>query len=65
MTVCGESQEESRSPITLSSASFITPRSTLRGCCWNIRMLFQVGKIANAMKEFKSSGMDILGLSEM
>jgi hypothetical protein len=52
MTVCGESQEESRSPITLSTASLIIPKSTLRVGSWNIRTLFQVGKTANLMKEF-------------
>ena len=65
MTVCGESQEGSRNPITLSSASLITLKSTLRVGCWNIRTLLQVGKTANVMNEFKNYKLDILRLSEM
>ena len=58
MTACGD-QEESKSPITLFCASPITPKSTLRVGCLNIRTLLQVGK------EFRKYRLDILGLSKM
>ena len=65
MTVYGESREESRSPIRLSNASLTLPKSTLRVGCWNVRTLFQVGKTANVVNEFRKYRLDILGLSEM
>ena len=65
MTVCGESQEESRRPITLSSASLITPESTLSVGCWNIRTLLQVTKTAHLMNEVRKYRLDILGMSGM
>ena len=65
MTVYGESREESRSPIRLSNASLTSPKSTLTVGCWNVRTLFQVGKTANVVNEFRKYRLDILGLSEM
>ena len=66
MTACGD-QEESKSPITLFCASPITPKSTLRVGCLNIRTLFQVGKTVNVMKEFRKyrQGMRWTGFGKM
>ena len=33
--------------------------------CWNIRTLFQVGKPANVMKEYKKNGLDKAGFGEI
>lgn len=67
MTIGGERREESRSPITLQNASeaLITPTATLRVGCWNATTLFQVGRTANVLKEFRKYRLDILGLSEI
>ena len=45
--------------------SLTTPKSTLRVGCWNVRTMYQVGKTANIMREFRRYGLCILGLSEI
>ena len=60
-----ETAKRNLDPVTMFSASLITPKSTLRVGCLNISTLFQVGKTATVMKEFRKYRLDILGLTTM
>ena len=44
--------------------SLLSPKSTLRIANWNVRTLFQAGKLAQVTREFRDYGLNILGMSE-
>ena len=62
MTRLGQSREEAQHPMknNLLSAKAMTTVGT-----WNVRTLFQSGKMAQATKEFQKYRLDILGLTEV
>ena len=42
----------------------LKPKRRTRVACWNVRTLYQTGKLAQAVTEFKNYQLDILGVSE-
>ena len=65
MTAHGESQTESRRLRMSHKPSLTTPKDMLKIGCWNVRTMYQVGKTANIMKEFRKYNLNIMGISEM
>ena len=65
MTDVGQSRKDPRNMIKSPGTSLLTPKTTLRLGCWNVRTLYQIGKTANVTKEFRTYNLDILGLSEV
>ena len=47
------------------TADALKPKTTTRVGFWNVRTLYQTGKLAQATKEFDSYNLDLLGLSEV
>ena len=43
----------------------VSNKAMLKTATWNVRTLFQKGKLANAQQEMNRLGIDILGLSEI
>jgi endonuclease/exonuclease/phosphatase family metal-dependent hydrolase len=59
MTCPGESPREARSPINLLST-----RTSIRIGTWNVRTLYETGKIAQVANEMRKYRIKVLGLSE-
>lgn len=49
----------------LKWGSFLSAKSLTRIGTWNVRTLYQCGKLEQVLQEFKNYNMDILGLSEV
>ena len=62
MKVLDESPKEVQHPI---HAKILSAKSTTRIGTWNVRTLYQCGKLAQLCKEFDNYRMDIMGISEM
>ncbi len=62
MTVPDESRKEVQDP---TRSSILSAETTTRIGTWNVRTLYQCGKLAQLLYEFHNYRMDILGLSEM
>ena len=62
MTMLDQSRKETECPMknSMISASKITGLAT-----WNIRTLFQTGKMAQVIREFENYQLDILELTEI
>ena len=43
---------------------FLKPKKKMRVACWNIRTLYQTGKLAQVVREFDTYNLDILGIGE-
>ena len=44
--------------------SLVSPKQTLRFGCWNVRTMFEAGKLAQVVNEMGRYQLDILGVSE-
>ena len=44
------------------TADFLKPKEKTRIACWNVRTLYQTGKLAQVVREFQNYGLDILGV---
>nr|KAG5712165.1 hypothetical protein BaRGS_014515 [Batillaria attramentaria] len=42
----------------------LKPKRRTRVACWNVRTLYQTGKLAQVVREFDEYRLDILGVSE-
>ena len=62
MTVLDESRKEVQHPM---HTKLLSAKSTARIGSWNVRTLYQCGKLAQLCKEFDNYRMDITGISEM
>ena len=45
-------------------ADSLKPKQITRIACWNVRTLYQTGKLAQVVREFDNYNLDILGISE-
>ncbi|KAH3831050.1 hypothetical protein DPMN_104310 [Dreissena polymorpha] len=45
-------------------SDILGPKSSWRVGCWNVRTLYQTGKLAQVVKEMESYGISLLGVSE-
>ena len=43
---------------------FLKLKKKMRVACWNVRTLYQTGKLAQVVREFDNYNLDILGISE-
>ena len=50
---------------SLMTGSILTAKTSTKVGTWNVRTMFQCGKLAQLCKEFKAYQLDILGISEM
>ena len=48
----------------ISRADILKPKVTLRVGCWNVRTLYQTGKLAQVIKEMESYNLELIGVSE-
>ena len=42
----------------------LKPKEKTKIACWNVRTLYQTGKLAQVVREFQNYGLDILGVCE-
>ena len=61
MTDYGESPREAGA----LTADALRPKTITRVGFWNVRTLFQTGKLAQLRKEFDTYNLDIIGISEV
>ena len=59
-TVDGQTQQETGNP----RANILHPKSIYRVGCWNVRTLYQTGKIAQVVREMEHYNIELLGVSE-
>ena len=62
MTISGQSRKEARN---LTKNSILSAKQITNIGTWNVRTLYQSGKLEQLLREFDSYKLDILGLSEM
>ena len=60
LTVASESRKEAGSP----TAEALHPKRTTRIGTWNVRTLYQTGKLSQVVREFDKYRLDLLGLCE-
>ena len=60
MTTMGESQKGAHS----SNNSLANPKTKVKVGCWNVRIMFSVGKTAQITAEMTHYGIGVLGISE-
>lgn len=60
MTVGSQTRKEADT----STAELLKPKHKLNIGCWNVRTMFQAGKLAQVAKESDAYNIDILGISE-
>ena len=60
LTVASESRKEADSP----TADTLKPNKKSRIGTWNVRTLYQTGKLSQVVKEFDNYRLDLLGLCE-
>lgn len=46
-------------------ADLLIPKHYIRVVCWNIRTLYQTGKLAQAVNEMKQDNLSLLAMSEV
>ena len=62
MTISGQSRKEARD---LTKNSILSAKKSTTIGTWNVRTLYQTGKLEQLLREFESCNLEILGLSEM
>ena len=64
--MAGSMTDDSQTPTraAILSAEILRPRNNMTIGCWNVRTMFQTGKLAQIAKEFESYNINILGISE-
>ena len=60
LTVASQSRKEADSP----TADTLKPNQKSRVGTWNVRTLYQTGKLSQVVNEFDNYRLDLLGLSE-
>jgi hypothetical protein len=55
---------QTRKEADILTAKLLKPNKQLNIGCWNVRTLFQTGKLAQVIKEFESYNISLLGISE-
>ena len=55
---------QSRKDANISKVDMLRPKTTRRVGCWNVRTLYQTGKLAQVIKEMQSYKIELLGVSE-
>jgi hypothetical protein len=62
----GRMQEVSQSHLDIDSPNvdILNPKTVCRVGCWNVRTLYQTGKIAHVIQEMDSYSLQILGICE-
>ena len=50
--------------VDTSTVDSLKPKVKTRIACWNVRTLYQTGKLAHVVREFHNYSLDILGVSE-
>ncbi|KAL9956815.1 hypothetical protein ACROYT_G038356 [Oculina patagonica] len=56
--------DQSQLGASISRAEFLSPKIKIRVGCWNVRTMYQTGKLAQIVKEMDRYRMDIIGISE-
>ena len=62
MTRLGQSRKDAQH---LMKNTFLSAKAMTRIGTWNVRTLYQVGKMAQTIREFQRYRLDILGLTEV
>ena len=76
ITNCGNSDEASQEAGKMKDASqtqmeadrpmvdFLKTKKKMKVACWNVRSLYQTGKLAQVVREFDNYNLYIIGISE-
>ena len=51
--------------VDTSRADSLKPKEKNKIACWDVRTLYQTGKLAQVVREFQNYGIDILGVREV
>ena len=55
---------QTRKGADMQSVDFLKPKCKLKVGCWNVRTLYQAGKLAQLLREMENYNIDLLGVSE-
>ncbi|KAI8514635.1 hypothetical protein Bbelb_072260 [Branchiostoma belcheri] len=56
--------DQSRENVFSPTAGILSPKKLIRIGCWNVRTLFQTGKLAQAVREMNDFNLALLGVTE-
>ena len=56
--------DQSRKDVPSQRVDLLSPKNTIRIGCWNVRTLYQTGKVAQALSEMKSYKLNMLVVTE-
>ena len=56
--------DQTRKEVSTQTTNLLTPKSPFVIGCWNVRTLYQTGKLAQVLKEMKQYKINILGITE-
>ncbi|GFS02671.1 craniofacial development protein 2-like [Elysia marginata] len=56
--------DESREEVSTQTAGLLKPKQPTRIGVWNVRTLYQTGKLAQTIKEMKNYALELLGIAE-
>ena len=56
--------DQSRKEFATQKVDLLSPKQNILLGCWNVRTLFQRGKLAQEVKEMKAYNISLLGITE-
>ena len=56
--------DQSRKDVSSPTADILMPKQHIRVGCWNVRILFQAGKLAQTVREMNTYNLCLLGVTE-
>ena len=59
-----KSRDQSRKEVFAPTSDLLVPNQTIKIGCWNVRTLYQTGKLAQTIKEMNQYNLSILGVTE-
>ena len=59
-----KSRDQSRKEVSAPTSDLLVPNQTIKIGCWNVRTLYQTGKLAQTIKEMNQYNLSILGVTE-
>jgi endonuclease/exonuclease/phosphatase family metal-dependent hydrolase len=56
--------DQSRKDVSTPTADLLTPKAWIKVGCWNVRTLYQTGKLAQAVNELNRYNLTLMGVTE-
>ena len=57
-------EDQSCEEVPISTANLLNPKQLLKLGFWNVRALYQTGKLAQAVSELNRYNLDLMGIAE-